>query len=456
MIEVLQAIIAFIVALGLLVTFHEFGHFWVARKCNVKILRFSVGFGRPLYKRYFGEDRTEFIIAALPLGGYVKMLDENEAEVGENELSRAFNRKPLHQRTLIVLAGPVFNFIFAVCAYWLIFVIGIDGLKPIIAEVTSGSVAQKSGFRPGDQIISIDATTTPTWSSVIDMAVKKIVHGDRVVVNVINPYQVPRQLEVDLTAISIDDMGKGRLLETIGVSVYRPPIPPVMGKLIAGGAASRSGLQSGDKIIAVDGKSISSWQEWVDIIRLNPQIDLDIEVMRDNTPVNLLIRPDGVTDDNGRETGRIGAYVRYPEGLYDSLRAVEAYSLPQALYKGIITTWQMSLLTLKVLGKMLMGEASVKNLSGPISIAQYAGQSAEIGVLAFLRFLAIVSVSLGVLNLLPIPLLDGGHLLYYFTEFVLKRPVSEAIQLAGQKIGSVLLLSLMSLVLFNDIVRLMG
>ena len=456
MLEVIQSVIALIIVLGLLITFHEFGHFWVARKCDVKIMRFSIGFGQPLYKRYFGRDRTEFVIAALPLGGYVKMLDEGEGEVQEDELPRSFNRKPLAQRTLIVLAGPVFNFIFAICAYWLTFIIGVDGLKPVIGTVTPDSAAQRAGFQPGDQIISMNNTGTPTWLSVIDMAVKKVVHGERVTVDVVDRNQIPRRVELNLSEISVDDMADGRLLEEIGLSVYRPAIPAVIGEVLEGGAAKRGGLQPGDKIITVDGKAISGWEEWVNIVRLNPGNSLDIGVLRQDTAIHLFVTPERLPDDTGHETGRIGASVEYPQGLYDSLLAIESYPVHHALYKSLIQTWEMCVLTLKILGKMLAGEASMKNLSGPISIAQYAGQSAEIGLVAFLGFLAIVSVSLGVLNLLPVPLLDGGHLLYYFIEFLSRRPVSESVQLAGQKIGSVLLVSLMSLVIFNDIVRLLG
>ncbi len=455
MIDILQSALAFIVALGVLITFHEFGHFWVARRCDVKILRFSIGFGKPLYKKVFGPDRTEFVIASLPLGGYVKMLDEREVEVKEEEKPRSFNYKPLWQRFLIVAAGPVFNFIFAVIAYWLIFMTGVTGLKPIIGEVTPDSVASRAGLHQGDEVISVNNDKTPTWATVIDKFVNHTVNADQINLEVKNANNSVIQTKLDLSGISIDEMAEGKLLETIGLEIIELKLPAVIGEIIPGGAAEASGLTQYDEIVAVDGVSIDSWTQWVEIIRNSPEKKLKVEILRNNELFNVDLTP-AVKEVEGEVIGRIGAAAFHPDGIFDSYFAEETYTFSKAFQKSIEKTWEMSVLTLRVLGKMLIGEASVKNLSGPISIAQYAGESAGIGLIAFLSFMAIVSVSLGVLNLLPVPLLDGGHLMYYLIEFVIRKPVSEATQIWGQQIGLFLLLCLMSIAFYNDISRLLG
>jgi regulator of sigma E protease len=455
MIDILQSILAFIVALGLLITFHEFGHYWVARRCDVKILRFSIGFGRAIYKKQFGKDNTEFVIACLPLGGYVKMLDEREGEVKEEELPRSFNYKPLWQRFAIVSAGPIFNFVFAIFAYWIVFVIGVNGLKPFIGDIEPSSISAQSGLASGQEILSINKIKTPTWSTVIDRLVNYTVSGDVINLDVIDSDGIEKKAEIDLSKISIDEMAEGKLLEALGLSVIQLKIPAIIGEILPEGAAEKSGLLQYDEIRSVNGNVVTSWGEWVEIIRKNPDKTLDVEVLRSNSKINVELVPERVKLEN-ETIGRIGAAVFRPDDLFDSYFTIESYSLPYALIKAVKKTWEMSVLTLRVLGKMIVGQASVKNLSGPISIAKYAGQSAGIGLAAFLSFMAIVSVSLGVLNLLPVPLLDGGHLMYYLVEFVIGKPVSEGIQILGQQIGLVLLLGLMSIAIFNDITRLIG
>jgi regulator of sigma E protease len=455
MIDVLQSILAFIVALGVLITFHEFGHYWVARRCDVKILRFSIGFGRAIYKKTFGKDNTEFVIAALPLGGYVKMLDEREGEVKEEELPRSFNYKPLWQRIAIVSAGPIFNFIFAIFAYWLIFVVGVNGLKPFIGEVEPSSISAQAGLASGQEIISVNGLNTPTWSSVIDKLVKHTVNGDVVNLRIVDTNDIEKNIEMDFSRISIDEMAEGKLLDALGLSVIKLTLAPIIGEIISGGAAEQSGLRQYDEIISVNNESINSWTEWVSVIRNNPEQSLNVDVSRGEIIERIVVTPERV--QSGTEIiGRIGAGAFRPDDIFDSYFTIERYSLHNAFIKAMKKTWEMSVLTLQVLGKMLIGEASVKNLSGPISIAEYAGKSANVGLVAFLSFMAIVSVSLGVLNLLPVPLLDGGHLMYYFIELVIGKPVSEAMQIVGQQVGLVLLLGLMSIALFNDITRLLG
>ena len=455
MIELLQSIIAFIIALGVLITFHEFGHYWVARRCGVKILRFSIGFGKPIYKKIFGEDQTEFVIAALPLGGYVKMLDEREVEVKEEELARSFNSKSLGQRFAIVAAGPVFNFIFAAFAYWLIFIVGVNGLKPIIGAVQPGSISQQAGLIKGQEIVAVDGEITKTWSAVIDKLVTHTVNADQIVLTTKDINEIKQTIQLDLSKVSIDDMAEGKLLEVLGLKVIELKLPAIIGEIMPDGAAEEAGLLKYDEILSVNGQTIESWGEWVEIIRENPEQQLLIEILRANTIIELVLVPKTVQSGE-QQIGRIGAAVFQTEGFFESYFALESYSPLKAIVKAFEKTWDMSLLTLQVLGKMLIGEASVKNLSGPISIAQYAGQSAGIGLVAFLSFMAIVSVSLGVLNLLPVPLLDGGHLLYYLVEFVLGKPVSEETQILGQQVGLVLLLGLMSIAFYNDISRLLG
>ena len=453
--EILLSIIAFIISVGLLITFHEFGHFSVARFFDIKVLRFSIGFGRPIYTRHFGKDRTEFTICLLPLGGYVKMLDDREGTVVQQEKAREFNGKPLWQRFLIVLAGPFFNFIFAIIAYSLIYTIGINALKPIIGHVETTSIASSSGFAEGQEILSINGLSTPTWPTVIDSLVNHVVSGDVVDIQVKNNSGEKQVLSLNLSSISIDEMADGNLLKKLGLNIVKLKLPPIIGEIEKNGPAQASGLLQNDRIIAVNSNLVDSWQEWVEIIQENPNKSLNVELLRDEALINIELRPKNY-EINGKNIGRIGARPAVNDDLYSSYFALEQYSLHLAILRAFDKTWEMSVLTLKVLAKMITGDASVKNLSGPISIAKYAGQSASIGATALLTFLAIVSISLGVLNLLPIPLLDGGHLVYYIIEFFTGKPVTDTVQITGQQIGIVLLFGLMGLALYNDFVRLLG
>ncbi len=455
MIDFLYSAGAFVLALAVLITIHEFGHFWVARKLGVKILRFSVGFGRPLWVRRFGSDNTEFVVAALPLGGYVKMLDEREGEVAPQEYGRAFNRKPLVLRTAIVLAGPLFNFLFAIVVYWLMFSIGIAGIKPIIGEVIPSSRAEQAGFQPGQVIVAVDSRPTPTWGAVLSATVGKLIDAETIVVAVRQEAGLERELVIDLEGLSLDDFARGGVFELIGLRPLRPRLPAVIEQVLSGGAAETAGLKMGDRILSADGQSIEFWDGWVKYVQARPGETMRVEVLRGGEQLMLNLRPEAIETEHG-QIGRIGASVHQPEDFERSFSAVERYPPLIALGKSLEKTWEMSALTLRILAKILFGQASVENLSGPISIAQYAGISASIGLVAFLGFLGIVSISLGVLNLLPIPLLDGGHLMYYLIEFVKGSPVSEAAQLVGQQIGLAVLLGVMVLAFYNDIARLMG
>ena len=451
MIGFLQHLLAFVFALGVLITFHEYGHFTVARKFDVKILRFSIGFGRPLWKRRFGKDNTELVVAALPLGGYVKMLDEREGEVLPEETHRAFNNKPLQQRTLIVLAGPVFNFIFAIVAYWCMFMIGVHGLRPLVGEVEPGSIASVAGLGPDYEIVAVDGTATATWTMVADAMIDKIISGEPVSISIRQEHGIERETMLDISGISIDDLADSSLLEKIGITPRQFMVPAIVGEVHPGEAAARAGLRAGDKILAAGDMAITGWKQWVEVVQNNPETLLETEIERNGSIFKLDIIPAAKKNDDGKVIGFIGAANLPPEGMF----AVESYTILPAFVRAVEKTWDMSVLTLRMLGKIITGQASYKNLSGPISIAQYAGDSAERGIAPFLWFLAIVSISLGVLNLLPVPVLDGGHLLYYLIEFIKGGPVPESAQIVGQQIGLILLLSLMVLVFYNDIVRLL-
>ena len=456
MIALVQMIFAFIFALGILITFHEFGHYWVARKYDVKILRFSVGFGRPLWRKEFGKDNTEFVLGVIPLGGYVKMLDEREGFVPELERTRAFNNKSLGERVAIVIAGPLFNFIFAVLAYWIVFVIGVTGLRPMVGSVEENSVAMQAGFRVDDEITEINGRGTATWNTVLEKLVAGVIERSVATVSVRDVRGYERLLEVDLASISIDAMAQGNLLGLLGVEPVRPALPAIIGEVANQGAAREAGLLAGDKMVAVDGTPVRDWRHWVELIRAAPGIPLSVRIIRNGEYLEMVLTPQEKVSEEGETIGFIGVGLDPDFDIDHSLFTIEAYPLHTALVKGVGKTLDMTVLTLQILGRMITGQASLKNLSGPVSIAQYAGQTAQLGIVAFLGFLAIVSVSLGVLNLLPVPLLDGGHLFYYFIEFFKGSPVSEPIQMLGQRIGIVLLFGLMTLAIYNDIIRLAG
>ena len=454
-ISIIYSALAFVAAIGILVTIHEFGHYWVARLCGVKVLRFSVGFGKPLWTKKAGPDQTEYVLAAIPLGGYVKMLDEREGEVAKEDIGRAFNRQPVTKRFAIVLAGPAFNFIFAILAYSVMFMGGVNGIKPYIGDVGSPSIAYSAGVQTEDLILSINGVETLSWEKARLTMMQQAVDEPVLRLQLQGRDLQIRDVELDLDGLSFLQDENVDLLEQLGLSMWRPDIPPKIDAVIEGGAAQAAGVMAGDEIIALGGIRIRNINQWVETIRANPEAELILLVLRDQQRVTLTITPRSQLDE-GREIGFIGVrnVVELPEELRHKLKVIEQYGPFEAIAQAVNKTWQMSALTLKVLGKLIIGEASVKNLSGPITIAKYAGLSAQIGLEQFFSFLAIISISLGVLNLLPVPMLDGGHLMYYCVEIIKGSPVSESVEALGQRIGMALLMMLMTLAIYNDVLRL--
>ncbi len=452
MFSFLHTLFYFIVALTILIAFHEFGHFWAARKLGVKVLRFSLGFGKILWRRQRTPESTEFTVAALPLGGYVKMVDEREGPVAPADLPYAFNRQPLIRRVAIVFAGPFFNFVLAILIYWAVFMIGETGVRPVLGPVASDSLAAQVGFAEGDEIVAVAGENTPTWSHAIGELLERIMEGEAI--SVLVKTKNGEQLERTLTVPEELLQHPNRLYQRLGLRPWEPELPPVIDRVEPGGAAEEAGLQAGDRLLSVDGNSIRTWREWVDYVRSHPGASLEVVVDRGGQRLSRSVIPVPVESEEGR-IGRIGAAVRIPEQLVDEMQVEYRLGVLPAFAAAVGKTADYSALTLKMVGRMLVGRAGIENLSGPISIAQYAGKSASIGFNQFLKFLAIVSVSLAVLNLLPIPVLDGGHLLFYLIEAVKGSPVSEQTQAFFQQIGLFILLSLMSLAFILDIERLL-
>ncbi|WP_342309166.1 sigma E protease regulator RseP [Pseudomonas fluorescens] len=447
----LYMIVGTLVALGVLVTFHEFGHFWVARRCGVKVLRFSVGFGMPLL-RWHDRRGTEFVIAAIPLGGYVKMLDEREGEVPADQLDQSFNRKTVRQRIAIVAAGPIANFLLAMVFFWVLAMLGSEQIRPVIGAVESDSIAAKAGLVAGQEIVSIDGEPTTGWGAVNLQLVRRL--GESGTVKVVvreqdSTAESPRELALDHWLKGADEPDP---IKSLGIRPWRPALPPVLAELDPKGPAQAAGLKTGDRLLALDGQALGEWQQVVDLVRVRPDTKIVLKIERDgaqiDVPVTLAVR--GEAKAAG---GYLGAGVKSPDWPPSMVREVSFGPLA-AIGEGAKRTWTMSVLTLESLKKMLFGELSVKNLSGPITIAKVAGASAQSGVADFLNFLAYLSISLGVLNLLPIPVLDGGHLLFYLVEWARGRPLSDRVQGWGIQIGISLVVGVMLLALVNDLGRL--
>ena len=449
---ILSSLFFFVVAIALLIAIHEYGHFWVARKLGVKVLRYSIGFGKPLWMMRRGPDQTEYVVAAVPLGGYVRMLDEREGEVAEHERHRAFNRQSVGKRFAIVSAGPLSNFLLAIVLYWLVFVIGVTALKPIVGEVVPGSVAALGGFATGDVITEVGDERTDNWQGVVLALLDNALDENAVQITVHDAAGVEKRRSLDVRSVE-KELKQGNILEILGITPMRPVVQAVIGGLEAGGAAEQAGMKVGDRVVSCAGRSVADWEAWVNCVRDHAGQDIAVEVERDGARLMLNVQPRPVKTEEG-EHGHVGAAVSLPKGEVSELLSVTRYSPLEALAKAGGKTWDMSVLTLRMLWGMVDGRISVSNISGPISIAKYAGYSAHVGVTAFLTFLAVVSLSLGVLNLLPIPVLDGGHLFYYLIEIVKGSPLSDEAQALGQRIGIAALLMLMALAVYNDLAQL--
>jgi regulator of sigma E protease len=448
----MTTLLAFVVAIAVLVVFHELGHYIVARWFDVKVLRFSLGFGKVLYTRHFGNGETEWVISAIPLGGYVKMLDEHEGEVAAHELPRAYNRKPVLQRMAIVVSGPIANLLLAVLLYFFLFLHGVPGIKPVLGAITPNSPAAAAGLQSKQTITSIDGQPTPSWQEIrwvlLDLVLQK--KAAKFELRTQEGAQVFRVLEMNsMTAADLD----GDFLKKLGLQPYQPPVYSIIGKLVEGGVAQRAGLQVKDRVLRADGQELVLWEDLVNVVRSHPGKVLDIEIDRAGVLLKLSLTPD-VFDDAGKNIGRIGAAAYIDKAAFEAMLTEVRYPVWAAFPEALRKTWETGWVSLKMMGKMIVGEISLKNLSGPITIADYAGQSAQMGFGAYIGFLALISISLGVLNLLPIPLLDGGHLLYYSVELIKGSPVPEGLWEAGQKVGIALLVTMMAFALYNDVSRL--
>jgi len=454
--SVLHNIFFFIIAIGVLVTFHEFGHYWVARKAGVKVLRFSIGFGKPLFswRRKTPEgDEIDFVIAAIPLGGYVKMLDEREGKVAEEDRSRAFNNQSIAKRFAIVFAGPAFNFILAIFLYWIVFMLGSTVDRPFVGEIDEKSVAEKAGFQVKDEILKVGDTPVKSWNGFRLAILDQGLNGGNIQVLVRDADGIEKTRELALGDIHLLE-DEGDIFKRIGFNQWWPVFKAEIGGVMEQSAAEIAGIRKGDVILRVDGVTVDQWMPLVNMIRSSPNKAMQFVVLRDGAEKDITVIPKSRESKDGERQGYIGAYQHIPEEIRQQLVTRVEYSPLAAVGKAVGKTWDMSSLTLRVLWKMVTGEANLANISGPITIATYAGVTASIGLVSFLSFLAVISVSLGVLNLLPIPMLDGGHLFYYLIEIIKGSPVSEAFELRGQQVGMAILALLMSVAIFNDIQRL--
>jgi len=458
MLEVLGSIWWLIVALGLLVTFHEFGHYWVARRCGVKVLKFSVGFGRPLWSRR-AADGTEWVVAAIPLGGYVKMLDERETDVAPGEEGEAFNNKTVWQRIAIVAAGPVFNLVFAVLAFWLMFMIGVPEQRPVIGEPEG--IAAEAGFQAEDQIMSLDGEATRSWSHALLALITHALDRDVVQVEVEQADGMRRELTLDLSQLG-PGFREDNTLDALGLTPWRLERVPLVGGLTPGGAAEAAGLRTGDRVLSIEDEAVPSWN-WIPFLleKHAPQGQtLTVTVERNGVARDYELTPTATDEGLFGEKYLLG--IQSPEITAEQERQLDRIymTLQYGPIEGLGQAWsemvRLTSATVGLIGRMITGTASVRNVSGPIGIAQFANDSASAGLTSFLFFLGLISLSLGILNLLPIPMLDGGHLLYYLIELGTGRPVSEQVQITGQYVGLVALFGLISLGFVNDILRLVG
>ena len=438
-------VFAFVLALCVLIVFHELGHYWVARLCGVKVLRFSLGFGKTLYCKQFTPGGTEWVVAAFPLGGYVKMLGEEDGDVAPSDLPFAFNRQSVFKRICIVAAGPLANFVLAIAIYWGLFVYGMPGQRPLLEQPVANTPAAAAGIARWDVIEQIDAEPVQTWEDVNWRLAKKLVDGGELSLAVRNAQGQLVQKRLVMTGLSGNDLDKD-FLAKLGLQPAKT-VPAHLGRIVPGSPADQAGLQVGDLVLSVSGKAVADWHAFTEMVRAQPDKTVLLEVKRQAYTRTIAVTPQSVVQD-GKAIGRIGVA---PDVVVKA-----QYPLGEALARGAYKCWDTSIFSLKILGRMITGDVSWRNLSGPVTIAQVAGETASIGWLPYLLFIALVSVSLGVMNLLPLPILDGGHLMYYMVEVLKGSPVSTQTMEVGQRVGIAALVLLMGLALYNDILRLLG
>lgn len=456
MLEFLWNFGSFVIALSILVAAHEYGHFFVARRCGVKVERFSIGFGKPLWKR-IGQDGTEYVIALIPLGGYVKMLDERVEDVPEHLLSQAFNRKNVWQRIAIVVAGPLANFIFAVFALYLMYLIGVPAIKPVIESTLPNTPASVISLQQPTKISAVSGQTVRNWEET-SLAIVSHIGEDELELSLV-PIDAPIEGYVEGLKVKLDisqwnfDPEKASPITALGLNIYRPKVVPTFAMVTDDGAAAAGGVKLGDTVVAYNGQAYTDWTTLVKVIQASANKPLRLMVKRDGEQLELELYPKPASQSDGKVVGVIGVsptQTPWPDNMQLRLE----YGFWDALGVAADKTWQLTSVSLKMIGKLFTGDVSVKNLSGPISIAQGAGNSAAYSFVAFLSFLALISVNLGIINLLPLPILDGGHLVYYLIEVFTGRAVPEKVQEIGFRFGAALLLVMMSIALFNDFSRL--
>ncbi|AWH89499.1 sigma E protease regulator RseP [Limnobaculum parvum] len=451
--NIVGTVAAFIVALGILVTVHEFGHFWVARRCGVKVIRFSIGLGKAIWRRT-DKQGTEYVIAMIPLGGYVKMLDERAEEVEPQYRAQAFNNKTVCQRASIIAAGPIANFLFAVFAYWLVFIIGVPSLRPVIGEVEPQSIAAQANISAGMELKAINGIETPDWDSVRLALVGQI--GESQMELTVAPFgtSLDQTKTVNLTGWKFDPE-KQDPIRSLGFVPKLPQIEPVLDVVQSGSASEKAGLQPGDRLVKINGKDFGQWAEFVKLVSQSPNVPIELVVERNGASHSLVLTPEAKVSEDGTSKGFAGISPKVIP-LPDEYKITRQYSVFTAIYQASDKTWQLTKLTVKMLGKLITGDVQLKNLSGPISIAQGAGVSAGYGLVYYLMFLALISVNLGIINLFPLPVLDGGHLVFLAIEKITGKPVSERVQDYSYRVGAILLVLLMGLALFNDFSRFYG
>jgi regulator of sigma E protease len=445
---------AFLLALAVLVVVHEMGHYLAARACNVKVLRFAFGFGKVVWMRRRGSDATEWAISLFPLGGYVKMLDEREGEVSVAELPRAFNRQSVGRRAFIVAAGPAANFLLAIVLYWFLFMYGVTELKPRLGPPPAGTPAAMAGIGEGMTVRAVNGQAIETWQQLRWEAIRTALDKEPLQLEVVNMQREISVHRIEGGRFDLEELEKDPL-RLLGLVLYRPRLPAVVGRVLADSAAAQAGFRPDDRVLAIDGKPVAQWSELAAIAGAAPGRLLKFDIERDGGRIELAASP-RLAEEGGRKLGRLGLMAKEGQGEAFEMTTVVSYGPFDSIQRSLAQTWDTSILSLRMMGRMLTGELSWKNISGPVTIADYAGQSAHLGASYYLRFLALISISLGVLNLLPVPVLDGGHLMYYLVEFLKGGPVSERALEIGQQIGFALLALLMAFAFYNDINRLVS